>query len=146
MTIFFYGLFMDPGSLEEKGLRPSAVRQAYLDGFALRLGERAALVRTRKGRVWGTIMTLTLGEVDRLYSEPSVAAYRPEPVLAHLLDGTAKLALCFNLPAPLEEGARNPQYAVALQAIARKMGLPARYVASIGGSRSRRRASETGEG
>ena len=35
-------------------------------------------------------MTLTHDEVDRLYLEPSVAAYRPEPVLARLQDGNAE--------------------------------------------------------
>ncbi|OMH99545.1 hypothetical protein BSN85_36440 [Bradyrhizobium brasilense] len=86
-----------------------------------------------EGRVYGTIMALTHAEVDRLYSEPTVAAYRPEPVLAQLTDGTAELALCFNLPAASPEGTdRNPAYVAALQAVGRKMGLPESYVVSIG--------------
>jgi hypothetical protein len=131
VTVFFYGLFMDPEALRAKGLRPSKVRQAYVERFALMLGARATLVTSRDGRVYGTIMELTHAEVDKLYSEPSVAAYRPEPVLAQLLDGTAELALCFNLPAPPEGGSRNPEYATALQAVARKMGLPEPYVAGL---------------
>lgn len=68
-----------------------------------------------------------------LYSEPSVKAYRPEPVLARLTDGTAEPALCFNLPAEPEQTAGNPEYAAALQAVARKLGLPEDYVKGLAG-------------
>ena len=84
-----------------------------------------------EARVYGTIMTLTHVEVDQLYSEPGVAAYRPEPVLARLTDGTAELALCFNLPEVPQAVSSNPDYAAALQAVARKMGLPEKYVAML---------------
>ncbi|MDA9414066.1 hypothetical protein XH81_04195 [Bradyrhizobium sp. CCBAU 25360] len=100
VTIFFYGLFMDPQALEAKGLRPRQVRQAYVERFALTLGARATLVASTDGVVYGTIMRRTHAEVDQLYSDPSVAAYRPEPVLAKLADGEGELALCFNLPNP----------------------------------------------
>lgn len=73
------------------------------------------------------IMRLSHAELDELYSEPSVSAYRPEPVLAQLAVGSAELALCFNLPTP-EAASGNPQYAAALQIVARKMGLPETYV------------------
>ncbi|WP_342737163.1 gamma-glutamylcyclotransferase family protein [Bradyrhizobium sp. B117] len=131
VTIFFYGLFMDPEALQAKGLRPRQVRQAYVERFALKLGARATLVASRDGPVYGTIMRLTHAEVDQLYSDPSVAAYRPEPVLAQLADGSAELALCFNLPTPPQGAGRNPEYATALQAVARKMGLPDHYVAGL---------------
>ena len=133
VTIFFYGLFMDPEVLGAKGVRPFNIRQAYVDRFALRLGQRATLVPDLAGRVYGTIMTLTHGEVDRLYSEPSVAAYRPEPVLAQLQDGNAELALCFNLPKPPERTEADPGYAAALQSVARKVGLPEEYVTLLAG-------------
>jgi hypothetical protein len=83
--------------------------------------------------VHGTIMRLTHEEIDRLYSEPSVGAYRPEPVLARLEDGSAELALCFNLPNAPFETTGNPEYAAALRAVAQKMGLPEQYVARLAG-------------
>ena len=132
VTVFFYGLFMDPEALEAKGLRPSGVRQAFVEHLALRLGARATLVPQYNGRVHGIIMTLTHAEVDDLYSEPSVKAYRPEPVLARLADGTAEPALCFNLPTVSEAMAGNPDYAARLQVVARKMGLPDEHVRKIG--------------
>jgi hypothetical protein len=133
VATFFYGLFMDPEALEAKGFWPVNVRQAYLAGFALRIGQRATLVPAPDGRVYGTIISLTHDDLDRLYSEPSVAAYRPEPVLAQLSDGTAEPALCFNLPIAPEGIATNPGYAAALQAVARKIGLPNDYVAGLSG-------------
>lgn len=133
VAIFFYGLFMDPEALAAKGLRPTDVKSAFVEHLALRLGARATLVPQRGGCVYGTIMTLTHAEVDDLYSEPSVKAYRPEPVLARLADGTTALALCFNLPTVPQEMAGNPDYAARLQVVARKMGLPEEYVRGIGG-------------
>ncbi|MCP3460833.1 hypothetical protein [Bradyrhizobium sp. CCGUVB23] len=124
--------FMDPEGLMAKGLRPANFRRAYLERFALRLSNRATLVAYHKGRVYGTIATLTHAELDRLYSEPSVAAYRPEPVLARLADGTAELALCFNLPTIPDDRTTDPGYVADLRAIARKVGLSESYVASIG--------------
>ncbi len=85
-----------------------------------------------RGGFYGTIATLTHAELDRLYSEPSVAAYRPGPVLARLADGTAELALCFNLPTIPDDRTTDPGYVADLRAIARKVGLPGSYVASIG--------------
>jgi len=133
VTVFFYGLFMDPEALAAKGLRPSAVTQAFVEHLALRLGARATLVPQHDGRVYGTIMTLTHAEVDELYSDASVKAYRPEPVLARLADGTVEPALCFNLPAIPEKMAANPDYAAQLQVVARKMGLPEDYIGGLGG-------------
>src|SRR5215813_9652322 len=109
VRVFFYGLFMDPEALREKGFRPADVTRAYVERYQLRLGQRATLVPADKGQVLGTVMRLTHEEVDRLYSEPSVSAYRAEPVLARLPDGSAEPALCFNLPDP-PASTGNPEY------------------------------------
>ena len=132
-TVFFYGLFMDPEALQERGLRPCDPRRAHVDRIALRLGKRATLVPHPEGRVYGVLMTLMHSEIDRLYSEASVAAYRPEPVLAQLEDGTAEVALCFNLPTAPDAATTNPEYAAALQSVARKVGLPEHYAAGLSG-------------
>ena len=93
VTVFFYGLFIDPDALEAKGLRRLDVRRAPVDGFELRLAERATLVSVKEGRVHGMIMRLTHTEIDQLYSEPSVLEYRPEPVLVELGDGSAERSM-----------------------------------------------------
>jgi hypothetical protein len=129
--VFFYGLFMDQDLLHAKGIEPQTVELASVPGFALRIGQRAAIAANPTGRVHGVVMSLTLGELDRLYSEPSVQAYKPQAVLAQLAAGGTKAALCYNLPEPPAASERNPEYAAKLRVIAEKLGLPSDYVASI---------------
>jgi hypothetical protein len=129
--VFFYGLFMDQDLLRAKGLAPQNVELASVPGFALRIGQRAALVPHPSGRVHGVVMSLTLAELERLYSEPSVQAYRPQAVLAHLASGGTIAALCFNLPEAPSPAERNPEYAAKLRSVGQKVGLPAEYLASL---------------
>ena len=125
--VFFYGLFMDEELLRAKGLIPQRAELASVDGLALRIGQRAALVPSPGGRV----VSLTLDELDRLYSEPSVQEYKAQAVLAHLATGGVVAALCYNLSRPPSPAERNPEYASRLRAVAQKVGLPPDYVASL---------------
>lgn len=129
--VFFYGLFMDEELLRARGLAPADMELAVVDGFALRIGERATLVPAPGNRVHGVVLSLTLSELDRLYAEPSVSAYRPEAVLARLASGGVIAALCYNLPQAPLPSERNPAYADKLRAVARKVGLPPEYTESI---------------
>jgi hypothetical protein len=43
VSVFFYGLFMDPELLRGKGLQPENDRRACVRGMRLRIGKRAAL-------------------------------------------------------------------------------------------------------
>ncbi len=128
---FFYGLFMDLEVLREGGVAPVNPRRAYVDGFALRIGQRATLLPLVGGRAYGMLVALTHSEVDRLYAAPGLEQYRPEAVLAHPLEGTPPPALCYNLreaPRPLE---RNREYAARLQRALSKLDFPPEYVASV---------------
>lgn len=122
---------MDEDVLRAKGLDPRAVEPASVEGFALRIGERAALVPNPGSRVHGLVVSLTVPEVERLYAEPSVQAYRPQAVLARLASGGVIAALCYNLPQPPSPGERNPEYAARLRSLAARLGLPDDYVATI---------------
>jgi len=129
--VFFYGLFMDEDLLRGKGLAPEGAARAAVDGLALRIGRRAALVPAPGGRAHGVVFSLTLSDLDRLYAEPSVSMYKPTAVLAHLEGGGVIAALCYNLPDPPSPSERNPEYAAKLRLLAKKIGLPAEYIASI---------------
>ncbi len=131
IDVFFYGLFMDEDLLRTKGLTARQVRSASLEGFELRIGDRATLVPINSGRVFGVVASLSHEDLARLYSEPSVQAYRPEAVLAQLLDGKAIAALCFNLIDPPAAHERNPEYAAKLRALVERLQFPTDYVASI---------------
>lgn len=129
--VFFYGLFMDPDLLRGKGLAPRDAELASVPDYSLRIGERATLVPHPSGRVYGMVMSLTLPELERLYADPSVRAYRPEAVLAELAGGGTIAALCYTLPEPPGASERNPEYAAKLSALGRKLGLPAEYLAAL---------------
>jgi hypothetical protein len=129
--VFFYGLFMDQELLHSRGIQPERVEVAWVDGLELRIGQRAALAPSQRGRVYGLVMTLTLRQLDKLYAQPGVEAYRPEAVLAHLSGGGTIAAMCYNLPQPPAASERNPEYAEKLRAVAGKVGLPAEYISSI---------------
>ena len=131
VEVFFYGLFMDENALREKGIRPADARRASVAGFSLRLGARATLIPDPTKCVHGMLMRLTHRELDQLYAEPSVAAYRPEAVTARFPGGDSVAALCFNLPMVPAGAQSNFDYAAKLQAVARKLGLPENYIATI---------------
>jgi len=129
--VFFYGLFMDPDMLRAKGLHPTNVRQACVVGMALHLGQRAALVPDASKSVHGFVMQLFQEELDRLYADISVAAYRPENINVRLTSGEDMTALCYNLPIPPKPDERNPEYAATLRDLGRRLGLPQQYLESI---------------
>ena len=131
LDVFFYGLFMDRQLLDGKGIRPTDIRLAAVPGFVLRIGARAALVPTPTEEVHGVLMKLSHADIDKLYAEPSVQAYRPEPVLAIVRDGATVAALCYNLPEPPSPDEHNAEYASKLRALAQRIGLPSDYVASM---------------
>ncbi len=131
LDVFFYGLFMDYELLRDRGFRPTEIRVAVVQDFALRIGARAALAPAPNGQVHGLLMKLPAADLERLYSEPSVQAYRPEPVRAMTADGAIVTARCYNLPQPPAPDERNPEYAAKLRDVARRVGLPSDYVSSI---------------
>src|SRR3981081_528266 len=93
---FFYGLFMDVDILREKQMKPVNPRAACVDGFSLRIGERATLVPSPGARAFGMLIALTHRELSELYSGPSLEHYRPEGVLVRVLEGESVPALCYN--------------------------------------------------
>ena len=128
---FFYGLFMDVELLRQSGAKPSNVRRAYVADFALRIGQRATLVPSSGARAYGMVIALTHAELERLYGAPGLELYRPEAVVAQLLDGGAVPALCYNLVEAPEPHERNPEYAKRLRSVLAKLGFPVEYVDSV---------------
>ncbi len=122
---------MDEVILRERGVNPANRRLASVDDFSLVIGTRATLVPCPGRRVHGVLFALTHSDVDALYAEDSVRAYRPEAVSVRLEDGSVLPALCFNLPVPPTEGERNPNYSSRLRELAGRVGLPPSYVSSI---------------
>jgi hypothetical protein len=78
---FFYGLFMDVAVLRQAGTCPSNVRRAYVDDFALRIGERATLVPSLGTRAYGML--------TRHASRMSSQSWTFRPSALHLLSEAA---------------------------------------------------------
>ena len=107
------------------------MERASVKGFRLRIGQRATLVPANRETAHGMVASLSHGEIEALYSEPSVSDYRAEAVEVKLQNGARCAALCFNLPAPPLAKEHNREYAAQLRVLARRLKLPARYVESI---------------
>ena len=135
MRVFFYGLFMDESLLATKGIEPSKVNLGFVDGYGLRIGERATLVRRPDERAYGAMMDIATGEATELYAEASVADYVPEPVIVELMDGTQVEASCYNLPADKVAGT-NKDYAESLLNVATRLDFPDSYLEQIRQARS----------
>jgi len=130
VRIFFYGLFMDESLLATKGIEPSDVKLGFVEGYGLRIGKRATLVRCPDSRAYGAMMDIVPSEVTELYAEESVADYLPEPVIVELMDGTQVEATCYNLPSD-KVTAANKEYAESLLDIATELGFPDSYLDQI---------------
>lgn len=129
-SVFFYGLFMDPDLLRDKGLSPIACEAAQLAGYGLRIGARATLEKSRALRTYGSVIQLDEKELETLYSDESVADYLPERVIASSVHGDPMPALCYILP-PAQLRGQNGTYARSLAIAARKLDLPAEYISEI---------------
>ncbi|HWS71948.1 MAG TPA: gamma-glutamylcyclotransferase family protein [Thermoanaerobaculia bacterium] len=130
IPVFFYGMFMDAELLRGKGADPRNIRPATVDGYALRIGERAALVPEAGSRVYGLLMDLSHADLDLLYAEPSVNMYRAEPLLC-ASGGATIPVVAFNLPAAPSPEESNAAYAEKLRDLARRLQLPAEYIERI---------------
>lgn len=128
---FFYGLFMDADILREAGTTPSNFRRAFVTDFELRIGNRATLVPSPGSRAYGMVISLTHADLDRLYHAPGLEAYRPEAVVAHLSEGDAVPALCYNLVQAPGAHERNPDYAMRLKRVLENLEFPNEYFESI---------------
>jgi hypothetical protein len=128
---FFYGLFMDADVLRASNVSPTNQRRAWVDGFALRIGQRATLLPSSGKRAYGMLVALTHAELDQLYSAPGLDQYRPEALLAQPFEGVAVAALCYNLREEPRPDERNAEYAARLQSVLRTLEFPPDYVASV---------------
>lgn len=130
IMVFFYGLFMDESLLASKGVHATEPAIGYVDGYTLRIGERATLVSEPNSRAYGVLVKIPSDDATALYSEQSVADYVAEPVVVTLPGGIQTSAVCYNLPVAKLTGT-NPEYAAALLKLATKLGLPDSYLRHI---------------
>ena len=129
-SVFFYGLFMDETLLKEKGFHPSESVLGYVEGYGLKIGERATLVKSSGQRAYGAIMALSKDELGSLYGESSVADYLPEDIIFTTFEKESLKVVVYNLPLEKLAG-QNKQYAQLLAKTANRIGLPKEYIQEI---------------
>jgi hypothetical protein len=126
-SVFFYGLFMDVKALEERGYDLTDPRLAEVKGFRLQIGNRASMAPSAGDSVWGLVVTMAQNDLDSLYSDQSVADYRPEPVVARLVDGSQISSYSYIL----SDGNDNPpnrDYASRLAQLVARLDFPSDYI------------------
>jgi hypothetical protein len=132
IDVFFYGLYMDETVLANAGVTPRSPRKASVDGFALSIGTRAALVRARGSTVWDVVFALTPEELAKLDGGPGLEAYQPENIEVALENRAIISARVYNLPQSPPPDERNPDYVEKLKHVLARLGMSADYIAGIG--------------
>lgn len=122
--VFFYGLYMDPVLLQEKGVEPRQPRLAKVEHYVLSIGDRATLQREQDKSVYGMVYSLTHAEMHSLYTGAGLYDYAPEVLLANV-DGESIPVLCWNLVLAPNESETNHEYAARLLEVKRQLGVPA---------------------
>lgn len=120
---FCYGLYMDPDVLLAKRVAPTSPRRCIADGFAVRIGAKATLLRQPGGRACGMVYAVSHSELGDLYS--GLEVYKPEALLVRTESGITLPALTMVLldpPSPVES---NLEYEAKLHAALQKLHFPA---------------------
>lgn len=125
--IYFYGSFINREVLAEGGFSADNVTVARLDGFDVVRRPLVTLVPSERGAVYGILAQATHAEIDRLYGQPWVKAYRPEAVAVRTGDGGLYPAVCYIAPGPTEVPPF-PNYLDRILGAARELGFPEWYV------------------
>ena len=128
---FYYGLFMDDDVLRSAGIEVREPRRGFVEGFALRIGERATLISRANERAYGIAYSMPHSDIDKLYGQLGLEDYKPEGVLVNTFNGGSFAALCFNLLEAPDENEKNTAYADKLKAALNKFKFPQEYISQI---------------
>lgn len=128
---FFYGLFMDADVLLKSGMVGENPRPASVNGFALRIGNRATLVPSEGAVAYGILQSLSHQDLDKLYGASGLEAYRPEAINVVTFDQKTVPALCYNLIEAPKDSEQNADYAAALRTALTKLQFPAEYISTV---------------
>jgi hypothetical protein len=96
----------------------------FVEGYRLRIGKNATLLREKESVAYGIVCRLTHQEIHRLYIGAGLHQYVPESIMVMFENGDRISALCYVLldPPALEE--KNPAYYKKLISCMTKLNLP----------------------
>jgi len=124
VDIFFYGLYMDDEILKSRGVVPKNKRTGVADGYRLRIGNNATLLRNRGTKAYGLICSLSHNEINSLYTGSGLMNYVSESVLVEIDNGWTVSALCYLLLVPPSAEEINDDYYEKLSSCLKSCGLP----------------------
>ncbi len=124
IKVFFYGAYMDPDILFQKGVNPRSPEKVTVSGYKLKIGNMATLLRDASAKVSGMMYDLTHKELYDLYEGSGLDAYVREPVLAVTEGSESVPALCCNLLIPPLKEEFNESYYQTLREITMKLSIP----------------------
>jgi len=122
--VFFYGLYMDPKILMSKNVEPRNPRMGYANGYKLRVGNMATLLRQEDTKTYGLVYSLAYEEVDFLYTKSGLDMYISEALLVTLESGGSIPALCYNLLIPPADSESNSEYESKLTECMGRLNIP----------------------
>lgn len=122
--VFFYGLYMDPDILAQKGVKARRPRVAVVEDYVLRIGNKATLLRASGQSAHGMVYALTHEEIYSLYWGAGLDEYHAEAVLAKTTEKEI-VALCCNLLNAPASDESNPEYTEKLKQVMTRLGVPA---------------------
>jgi len=121
--VFFYGLYMVPDILKAKGVVPRNPRKGCAEGYELKIGNKATLLRAKGKIAYGILYSLTHEEIYSLYQGSGLNEYAAEAIMVKV-QNEAVPALCCNLIKPPKENESNSDYESKLEAAMKNLGLP----------------------
>ena len=121
--VFFYGLYMDPVLLEEKGVEPRNPRIAMVENYQLRVGNKATLLRVEGKQAYGIVYSLTHDEIYSLYWGAGFDDYASEAMMVRIGDEEIPALCCNLIDAPAEDES-NPEYDGKLKVAMLRLGVP----------------------
>jgi Gamma-glutamyl cyclotransferase, AIG2-like len=130
---FFYGTIMNPVAMKEFGVTAATVAPAKVAGFDLTIRPRPNVIRCERSAVFGSLMLLTHTDLAGIYSSLDQrfgVKYVPQAVLATMLDGSARPALCYVAP-HMADAPPDPAFVKQLAECVRTMGHPEWYASDV---------------
>ena len=101
---------MDEEILKNYNVEPRNKQVAMANGYELRIGKMATLIRKNKAKSHGIMYSLTHDEIDTLYVKSGLTDYVTEALIVELKDGSSVAALCYNLLNPPADDESNDEY------------------------------------
>ncbi len=123
VEVFFYGLYMDDSILKSRDVVAKNKRIGYVDGYRLRIGKNATLLRDKNSKSYGVICSIMHDDIYKLYGLAGLVNYVPEALIVRTDDSKKSPAMCYVLLNPPHEEEINSDYYQKLGSCMKEYGL-----------------------